>query len=400
MPTFNYKAVDITGKMVRGRMTAANDIDLEERLKGIGLDILNSRELKGKVYNILNAISSKDKIMLCVHLQQLDKAGVPILDALADVRDSTESPRLKDLIADIYESVKAGAMLSEALAKHPETFDSVFIGLVAAGEKTGNLHESFGNLAHHLKWGGEIKRKIKKAMYMPIFTVIVLCGSIGVLMVKVVPQLTQFLKSQGQEMPVHTRALIATSDFMENYWLVVLLIPIFLVFLIKTLKRTTPGFAYGWDKTMLYMPVIGKPLRKIDLARFTHFFSILYNSGIDILDCLKVGQQVVKNRVLLDSVVKVRKIVSEGNSLTGALRSTNQFPSLVVRMFKVGEDTGNMKEALENINFFYDKEVDDAVDGIVGSIKPALTIVAGTVLAWMAAAVFGPIYDTIGKASF
>ena len=230
MPTFSYKAVDITGKAVRGRMTAANDIDLEERLKGMGVDVISSRELKGKVYSILNSISNKDKIMFCVHLEQLDKAGVPILEGLADVRDSTESARLKDLVADIYESVKAGAMLSEALAKHPDTFDSVFIGLVAAGEKTGNLHESFGNLAYHLKWGGEIKRKIKKAMYMPMFTVLVLCGSIGVLMVKVVPQITQFIASQGNELPIHTRALIATSDFMANYWMVVLLAPVFLVF--------------------------------------------------------------------------------------------------------------------------------------------------------------------------
>ncbi len=400
MATYNYKAMDITGKVLRGRMTAANPIDLEERLKGIGLDLISERELKGQVVGFFGKISNKDKIMFCIHLQQLDKAGVPILDALADVRDSSESPKLKDKVADIYEEVKGGSLLSEALAKHPSDFDSIFVGLVAAGEKTGNLHESFGNLADHLKWGGEIRRKVRKAMIYPIFTIVILFGAIGVLMVKVVPQLEQFLQAQGHEMPGHTKALIATSNFFVDYWFIVFITPFAIVFVIKVLKRKSKKFLYLWDTFVLKFPLLGPTRRKIDLAKFTRFFSILYNSGIDILDCLRVGQQVVRSTVIIESIQTVRRIVSEGNSLTVALRVTGQFPSLVVRMFKVGEDSGNMKDALDNVNFFYDKEVNDAVDGIVGSIKPLLTIIAGGLLSWLALAVFGPVYDTISKANF
>ena len=146
---------------------------------------------------------------------------------------------------------------------------------------------------------------------------------------------------------------------------------------------------------MLKMPLIGAPVRKIDLARFTHFFGTLYTSGIDILDCLKISQKVVRNEVLLDSIVTVRKIVNEGSTLTAALRASNQFPNLVIRMFKVGEESGNMKDALENVNFFYDREVNDAVDSIIGFIKPAMTVFLGLILAWIAIAMFGPLYDTI-----
>lgn len=397
MAIYAYKAMNELGKTVRGKITASNDMDLEARLKSNGLDLLSGREVKESKTLNLFGVKLKDKIMFCVHMEQLDRAGVPILEALADVRDSTDSPKLKDIVGDIYESVKSGNMLSEALAKHPKTFDTVFTGLIAAGEKTGNLNESFANLAKHLKWTSEIRRKVKKAMMMPIFTLFVMMAAIAILMVVLVPQLTEFMQSNGFDLPWHTRALIATSHFFADYWPIVFSAPFLLFILVKILKRSFYGFAYNWDRVMLKMPILGSPWRKIDMARFTHFFSILYTSGIDILDCLKTGQQVVKNKVLLDSVQTVRRIVGEGNSLTGALRMSQQFPNLVIRMFKVGEDSGNMKEALEHVNFFLDREVNDAVDNIVGAIKPALTIVAGVLLSWIIIAMFGPLYDSFSK---
>ena len=397
MSIYAYRAMNESGKSVKGKITAANDMDLESRLKAIGLDLLAGREVReSKTFNFFG-VKLKDKIMFCVHMEQLDRAGVPILEALADVRDSTDSEKMKSVLGDVFESIKSGCLLSEALAKQSKTFDSVFTGLVAAGEKTGKLDESFANLAHHLKWTSEIRRKVRKAMMMPIFTLLVMMASIAVLMIVLVPQLTEFMLNNGFALPWHTRALIATSNFFADYWYAIFSTPFLIYCLVKILKRSFYGFAFNWDKVMLKLPIIGSPLRKIDMARFTHFFSILYTSGIDILECLKVGQQVVKNKVLLDSVVTVRRIVGEGNSLTGALRMSNQFPNLVIRMFKVGEDSGNMKEALEHVNFFLDREVNDAVDNIVGSIKPALTIVAGLLLSWIIVAMFGPLYDSFSK---
>jgi type IV pilus assembly protein PilC len=151
---------------------------------------------------------------------------------------------------------------------------------------------------------------------------------------------------------------------------------------------------------MMKMPIIGKPIKKIDLARFTRFFSILYTSGIDILECLKVGRQVVNNLAVKASIDEVRTTVSEGSSLTAALTKTGQFPTLVLRMFKIGEESGNMKDALENVNFFYDQEVNDAVDAIIGTIKPVMTLLLGGLLIWIAVAMFGPLYNTIGQMEF
>lgn len=397
MPIFTYKGFDSEGKKVSGKVTAENEIDVESKLREMSIDMLSSKKTRQVGSGVFARVGIKDKIMMCVQLQQLDRAGVPILDSLADLRDTTDNPTLKHVLSEVYEGVRGGLLLSEAFAKHPAVFDSVFTGLVAAGENTGKLHESFANLTGHLKWSAEINRKVKKAVTYPIFTLIVMVGMISFLMGGLVPQLQSFLKAQGQDMPGHTLALIATSDFFSEYWYLVLIVPAIFVIAIKMGKKFSYKFRFGWDAMILKLPIVGAPIRKIDLARFVRFFGILYNSGIDILDCLKISQKVVKNEVILDSIIKVRKIVSEGSPITPALRSTGQFPTLVLRMFKIGEDSGNMKDALENINFFYDQEVNDAVDTIIGVIKPALTLFLGAMLAWIVIAMFGPLYDTINQ---
>jgi len=165
-------------------------------------------------------------------------------------------------------------------------------------------------------------------------------------------------------------------------------------------RRTSETFAYFTDKITLRIPVIGATSRKIALARFAGFFGIMYKSGIDILDALQAGANVAGNRVIKESIEMARRSVTEGNKLTDSLRLSSQFPNLVIRMFKVGEDSGNLNEALENINFFYDREVNDAVDAVVALIQPMLMIIMGTMIFWIIAAVFGPLYDSFSKMDF
>jgi type IV pilus assembly protein PilC len=316
------------------------------------------------------------------------------------VRDSTESDKLRDVLTGVYEAVKNGNILSKALSAYPKVFNDVFTGLIAAGEKTGNLSESFNHLCEHLKWSAEIRRKVKKATRYPIALIIVICIVVAVLMMFVVPKLVDFIVSQGFEVPIHTRALIAVSYAFEHYWYYILGTPVVVVVALMIAYRLSERFAYKVDAFMLKMPVIGPVVRKIDMARFTHFFSVMFNSGIDILDSLEAAKGVVSNRVLRESIDLVKTNVTEGNSLTASLRISNQFPNLVIRMFKVGEDSGNMSEALENINFFYNREVNDAVDAMVGMIQPALTVVMGIIIFWVIAAVFGPLYESFSKMKF
>jgi type IV pilus assembly protein PilC len=400
MQSYNYVAVNELGRKMRGEISAANEVDLEERLRQIGLDLVDYRIAKQKKAGMWSKVTTKDMIILCLHLEQLDRAGVPLLDSLADVRDSTESAKLRNIMTDVYESVKGGKMLSEALAQHPKEFGEVFTGLIAAGEKTGNLSEAFAHLAHHMKWVADIKRKIRKAMGYPIMLLFVMSIVITVLMMFVVPKLVNFITSQGFDMPIHTRALIATSAAFADYWYLIFGIPILSVIFIIIFYRISPGFAYRFDGMMLKLPVMGPTIRKMDMARFSHFFAVMFRSGIDILESLAAAKNVVGNLVLQESISMVRTSVSEGTSLTSSLRISNQFPNLVIRMFKVGEESGNMNEALENINFFYDREVNDAVDAMVGLIQPVLTMIMGGLIFWVAAAVFGPLYQSFSKMQF
>ena len=400
MPTFQYSAINNNGKTVRGKMTAANELDLEERLKELNLDALTFKALKKSSGGIFGKISVKELVMFCIHLEQLDKAGVPLLDSLADMRDSADSPVFRDIMADVYENVKSGDILSLALSKRPDVFNNVFVGLVAAGEKTGRMSEAFGHLAGHLKWNSDFRRSIKKAMMYPIALILVMGGVITLMMMFVVPQLVDFLTAQGFDLPTHTRALIWVSALFSNYWYIILGIPIFTVIMILIMYRLSSGFNYFVDKVMLHSPAIGPVIQKINLARFSQFFAITFSSGIGILECLTTAKNVIGNAVMREAVDNIMRNVSEGSSLTRAISSTQQFPNLVVRMFKVGEDSGNMDEALENINFFYEREVQDSVDRMIGFIKPSLTLVLGAILFWIIAAVFGPLYNSFSEMDF
>lgn len=399
MPTFNYSAINSAGRKVRGVVVAENELDLEARLKQLGLDLLEAKEAVRKSSRF-GRVKLQDLIILCMHLEQLDRAGVPLHDALADVRDSTESAKLRDVMTGVYEAVKNGNMLSKALAGYPRVFGDVFTGLVAAGEKTGKLSESFMHLAEHLKWSADIRRKIKKATRYPIALIVVISAVITTLMLFVVPKMVDFIIAQGFSVPLHTRALIAVSYAFENYWYLILGVPVAFFMLLITCYRMFEGFAFKVDGVLLHVPVIGPVIRKIDMARFTHFFSVTFNSGIDVLDSLESAKGVVANRVLKHSVDLVKTNVMEGSSLTASLRLSNQFPTLVVRMFKVGEESGNMAEALENINFFYNREVNDSVEAMVGMIQPTLTVVMGLIIFWIIAAVFGPLYESFSKMKF
>ncbi len=399
MPTYVYLAADNAGKTVKGKLTASNELDLEERLSGLGLMAIDHKVLKSRKKGS-GKVGVKDMIMFCVHMEQLSRAGVPLLESLADMRDSADHAGFKSLMSEIYENVKNGDMLSAAMEKRPDVFGEVFIGLVSAGEETGNLTDAFTHLAYHLKWNNDLRKSIKKAMMYPVVLLFMMSGVIALMMLYVVPQLVDFLESQGFDLPFHTRALIATSKAFVDYWYIIFGAPIITVIVIITLYRSREGFRYKMDRFLLRMPVIGSIILKINLARFARFFGVTFGSGMGVLECLNVARNVVGNLVIKEAIQSIIISVSEGTSLTRAISQTGRFPNLVIRMFKVGEESGNMEEALENINFFYDREVKDGVAAMIGVIQPTLTVVMGLLLLWIMAAIFGPLYGSFSEMQF
>jgi type IV pilus assembly protein PilC len=206
-----------------------------------------------------------------------------------------------------------------------------------------------------------------------------------------------FLAANNQELPIWTVALIGTSGFVQNFWPLLLVLPVAGFCLIRVLVRRSAGFAYGWDAFLLGLPVAGKVLQKIALARFAQVFAVMFQSGIDILTCLDAGRRVIGNRVLNEALALVRQQVQAGSSLSAALAASGAFPTRVTRMVKIGEDTGNLSATLSQVAEFYDQDVDGSIDAMISLIEPALTAILGLVMAWIALAVFGPIYDNLDQ---
>ncbi len=399
MPSYSYSGINERGKRVSGQLNANNDIDLYQRLKALNVELISSKLDTGRRRLTLfqPKIKNRDLIQVCLHVQQLQAAGVGLMESLADVRDSTDQRRLRDLISEIYQDVSEGSALSEAFGKHPRVFGTVFESLIAAGEASGNLVESFSQLIKHLKWVDEINGKIKKAVRYPSFMLVVILGLFLFMMTSVVPQVTSFLASNGQKLPFITLTLIATSDFVQQFWWVFIAAPIGTVVGLNALARSSQDMARRVDYLKLRVPMFGPVLRKISLSRFAHFFATMFQSGVPILSCLETAQKVVGNLVLAESIGSVRTTVQEGNALSNGLKDTGEFPTLVIRMVKIGEDSGNLGETLENVTEFYDRDVEEAVNSMIAMIEPTLTVFAGLMMGWIVAGVIGPIYSGMAK---
>ncbi len=403
MPKFSYRAVNAKGRPIRGVVTAANESDLTTRLEEGGLALVDCKEMSEKAGGLstvfAKGVKIRDLIQMFVHLEQLQKAGVPLMDGLSDVRDTTESPKLRDVMSDVYREVAEGNSFSNSLSRHPSVFERIFISLIASGEETGNLGNSFSQVIRHLKWTDAMRSKIKKATRYPKILLVVVSGVIWVMMAVVVPQVVGFLKDIGKTLPPITTALIATSNFFANYGLYIAAAVAVIYIFLRIGRATSEGFKYYTDYIALNTPVMGPLIRKIALSQFCSTFGILFTSGLEILKCLDAAKLTAGNVVLVEALGSVRERVQEGLPLSTAMTRSGEFPTLVTRMVKVGEESGNLTGVLEQVTEFYDKDVNEAIDAMIQMIEPALTVILGGMILWIAAAVFGPIYDSLGDMS-
>lgn len=391
---YTYKALDQNrNRIVKGTVQANNEYALEQILSESNLALISFKKINKSALNFafLERITSKDLISFFIHLEQLEKAGVPLLDSLSDLKEFSDNQKIRDISADLYESVKGGKMLSEAMEKHKKVFDQVMISLIRMGEKTGGLQSAFKNIYENLKWSDEIKRKTIKAIRYPIFSLLVLFVVTAVMLKLVVPKVMGFIVDQGIAIPAYTEALIATSDFFEAYFVDFVVFCVISFFSIKILSKNR-SVKYKFDEIKLKIPVIGSIITKIEMSKFTRFFGVTFASGIPVLECLQISGDIVKNTVLKTDIERVKEEVSDGKSVYNALASSQYFPSMVLRMFKVGEESGNMTDAMDNIQYFYSMEINDSIDKIIGTLQPSIIFVMGGLMAWVIVAVFGPIY--------
>ncbi|MDQ1302266.1 MAG: type pilus assembly protein PilC, partial [Pseudomonadota bacterium] len=358
MTAFNYRAVDASGRILSGELAANSEAELDTRLLQIGLQLVTCNALsKRQIGAAGRKVDRRELINFCFHLEQAQRAGLPILEALRDLRDSTANQSFRNVLAAISLAVEGGKSLSEALGDFPTTFDRVFVALVRAGEHSGELAQVLARMTETLKWQDELVSQTKKLMLYPAFVGTVVFAVVFFLMLYVVPQMGQFLKTMGQDMPLHTRALIATSDLVVAYWYLLISLPLLLGFAGNWLVHHDPASRRAFDHLKLRVWVIGPILGKIIMSRFVTYFQIMYASGITIVDALKTSRELAGNVVIAEAIDRVSAYVDEGNSLSSAVEQAQLFPPLVLRMVKMGEDIGKLDEALENVTYFYNREV-------------------------------------------
>lgn len=397
---------------MRGVISANSEVDLYNQLQSAGLELIDCRSLSSRGGlsfggGATKRVKLRDVIQFFMHMEQMQSAGVPLLDTLADVRDSTENTRMRDIMSEVHRDVSDGSSLSEAMEKHPKVFNKLYLSLIRAGEDTGDLTSSYRQLIKYLKWVDHMQSKIRKATRYPMIVTFVVLITIVVMMGYVVPQIVGFIRNMGRELGFVTESLIATSDFFKDPLfhvfglpvpggMVVLFTPIIVFVVVRALCRVSDDFAYRVDDVMLRSPIIGPLIRKITIARYAQTFGALFASGIDIINSLKSARETVRNRVMLEALERVERFIQAGQPISEAFNNSGEFPSMVVRMLKIGEESGNLTTVLEHVAEFYTKDVDETVEGLITMIEPMLTGLLGILILWIAAGVFGPIYAMIG----
>ncbi len=397
MPDYKFKTIDAAGKVRSDSMVASNPMELEKRLASMGFDLLSYKEHSKLSSSILQkkTVSRRELINFTFHVEQLTKSGVPLLDSLKDIRNSIEYSNFTEVLQTVIDDIEGGKTFSLALAEHPQIFDKVYVTLVRVGEETGNLSDVLKDLAETLRWQDELASHTRKIMIYPaIVTAVVICV-VSFLMIYLMPQLLPFIKNIGTEIPFYTKVLISISGAFVDYWYIIFSLPVMIYVAVVISANKNIAVRYFIDGVKLKIWLIGPLVSKIKLARFANYFAMMYSSGITVLDALGISENMVDNLVLEDSINKARASIADGSQISESFESVGVFPSMIVRMLKVGEDTGAMDEALLNVSYFYNREVKESIDKLEPAMMPILTIILGGIMMWIMMAVLGPVYDAV-----
>jgi type IV pilus assembly protein PilC len=401
MPLFQYKAIDASGKFITGSLDAGNANDLELRLEKMDMDLVTFKQ-KDPGADLLgrNKVGRRDLINFSFYLEQLTRAGVPILEGLSDLRDGEENPTFRDVITGLIEAVEGGNSFSQALAMYPKIFDDVFISLIRVGERSGKMSHVLVDITETLKWQDELLAKARKIMTYPAVIGTLVLSVVMFMMIFVVPDIMGAIVGLGGEIPIETRALMATSNFLVNYWYVVISAPFVIFFTLRYFYKTSSKARFKLDGLMLKLPIVGPVNEKIKISRFTRYFSLMFASGITVLDAINLSKGVLSNTVLEDGIERAWQQISEGSSISEAFKNIGIFPPLVVRMLRVGESSGQMDKSLDNVSYFFDRDINDSIEKLEPVLQTMMMATIGIIVMWLALSVLGPIYDTISTIDF
>ena len=339
-------------------------------------------------------ITLTDLSLFSRQMYTLLKAGVPIMQALRGLRDSTQNPALVKVIISISESLDTGLDLTSAMRRHPQVFSSLYVNMIQVGETTGSLQEVFLQMTVYLEREKDTRDRIKSATRYPIFVVAAIFIAIFIINLFVIPTFAKVYAGFKIELPWATKILIASSNFTVAYWPVILMTIITVIFAIRYYIRTPEG-RYRWHKMKLGIPVVGKVIYKATLGRFARALAVMMKSGVPLVQGMTVVSRAVDNDYISDRIVQMRDGIERGETIARTAAATGMFPSLVIQMISVGEDTGSVDELMFNVADYYEREVDYDITNLSTALQPILIVFLSIMVFILALGVFLPMWDLV-----
>lgn len=398
MSVYRYSAVDAEGKERQGTIDAVN-IDLAIaalQRRGLILSKIDEDKAGGNLFasriRLFERVTNADVVMVSRQITTLFEAQVSALRAFKLLAAEARTPQLAEKLSDIANDIQGGSTISNALAKHPEVFSLFYVNMVKAGEESGKLDETFAFLADHLDRNYEITQKARNALVYPAFILLTFAVVMTLMMTVVIPHLADMLLQVGGDIPIYTKIVIGISNFMSHYILLILILLAFGLFFMYRYGKTEQGKIL-FSKAKLDVPAVGTIYQKIYLSRIADNLSTMLKSGIQILRGLEITGSVVEDPIYEAVMAAAAADVKAGLPLSEAFRKHPEIPGIVVAMVKIGEETGNMGSILETMAKFYRREVDNAVDTLVGLIEPIMIVILALGVAILLASVLLPIYN-------
>ncbi|MDR9498097.1 MAG: type II secretion system F family protein [Hydrogenovibrio sp.] len=399
MQTYRFQGINRFGKRVRGEMLASNEKDLERRLRNTHIELLTAKVKTNAWWQSLSRsrVTRRDVIVMTNQFRQLLKAGVSLMEIIDDLRRTYENDQVREMLTVIYESMEGGETFSSALRPYENTFGRVYLSLVAVGERTGQLENVLEKLESALQWEESLASKAKKVMIYPSIVGLVVLSVVMLMMLFVVPELLTFIQQMGGELGFATASLIATSEFIQNNILILLAMPFVITALVKAWLKRSQQFRLWYDRHLFKLPLIGGVLYKIKVARLAGTLAVMYASGVNFRDSLALSGEVTSNAYMEQTVHNAIRLIEEGEMIYRAFEESDIFPAMAIRMVRIGEQSGNMDDALHHVSEYYDNAAKEMIEKIEPAVEPILTVVMAVIVGWVMMAVLGPVYDTISQ---
>ena len=395
LDSFIWTGVNSRGKKLEGELSGSSIPLVKAQLRKQGITPYKVKRKPKPLFGIktVQKITPKDIALITRQIATMLMAGVPLIQSIEMIGSGAKNKSVAKLMESIGDEVKAGVPLSQSLRKHPRYFDDLYCDLVASGEQSGALDKIFDRVALYKEKAEALKSKIKKAMFYPIAVLVVAVIVTSILLIFVVPQFKDIFSSFGAELPGFTLMVIGISEFMQEYWWIILIAVITTGFAYKEALLKSKKLRDANDRAILKLPVIGMILNKAAVARYARTLSTTFAAGVPLVDALDSAAGASGNAVYRYAILEIKAEVSSGNLMNWAMRNTKIFPDMVVQMVAIGEESGSRDGMLAKVATIYEQEVDDAVDGLSSLLEPLIMAVLGVLVGGLIVAMYLPIFQ-------